>query len=67
MGLTLVAKEQSTDDERVGGPNSSGKGAKHWWRNVKGLDLAAKEQSTDDERVEGSSSSGKGAKHWWRA
>ena len=27
-GLALVAKEQSTDDERVEGPSSSGKEAK---------------------------------------
>ena len=29
VGLALVVKEQSTDDERVEGPSSSGKGAKH--------------------------------------
>ena len=28
-GLALVAKKQSTDDERVEGPSSSGQGAKH--------------------------------------
>ena len=28
-GLALVAKEQSTDDERVEAPSSSGKGAMH--------------------------------------
>ena len=28
-GLAVVAKEQSIDDERVEGPSSSGKGAKH--------------------------------------
>ena len=52
-------------DERVEGPSSSGKGAKHClMRNVlRGLALAAKEQSTDDERVEGPSSSGNGANH----
>ena len=34
-GLAPVAKERSTDDERVEGPSSSGKGAKHWWRNMR--------------------------------
>ena len=29
MGLAVVAKEQSTDDESVDGPSCSGKVAKH--------------------------------------
>ena len=28
-GIALVAKKQSTDDERVEGPSCSGKGTKH--------------------------------------
>ena len=64
-GLALVAKEQSTNDERVEGPSSSGKEAKHCMMTnvLRGLAVVAKEQITDDERVHGPSCSGKVAKH----
>ena len=60
-----MAKEQSTNDERVEGPSSSGKEAKHCMMTnvLRGLAVVAKEQSIDDERVEGPSCSGKGTNH----